>query len=107
MLALVSLPVWTVVHLGARVVMAWLYNNSGRSVLLVGLFHSTFDATVWWANRIVPGAGGTAALLGSGIILVAAVVLVIATRGRLSCQPRPVAPPAELAQLAATATGGP
>jgi uncharacterized protein len=104
-LALMYLPVFAVIHLGARVVMAWLYNNTGRSVLLVGLFHSTFDATVWWANDIVPGPRGTAALLGSGIVVVAAVVLVIVTRGQLSYRPRPVARPAEVAQPAATATG--
>jgi membrane protease YdiL (CAAX protease family) len=95
--ALVSLPVYAVVHLVARVVMGWLYNTTGRSVLLVGLFHSTFNATVLWANQIVPGPGGTAASLGAGIVLVAAVTLIIVTRGRLSYQPRPVAQPAEMA----------
>jgi membrane protease YdiL (CAAX protease family) len=103
-LALVYLPIFAVIHFGARVVMAWLYNNTGRSVLLVGLFHSTFNASVLYGNRIVPGSRGTAALLGSGIVLAAAVVLVIVTRGRLAYQPRPVARPAEAAQPAATAT---
>lgn len=103
--AVVSLPVYAVIHFGARVVMGWLYNNTGRSVLLVGLFHSMFNATVLWANRIVPGPGGTAASLGAGIVLVAAVTLIIVTRGRLAYQPRPVARPAEMAQPAATATG--
>jgi uncharacterized protein len=103
-LALVYLPVWAVIHLAARVVMAWMYNNTGRSVLLVGLFHSTFDATVWWANRIVPGPGGTAALLGSGVVLVAAVVLVIATRGRLSYRPTSVPPSSGRPRRAATTT---
>ena len=103
--ALVYLLVFAVIHSGARVVMAWLYNNTGRSVLLVGLFHSMFNATVLWANRIVPGPRGTAASLGAGIVLLAAVVLVLATRGRLSYQPGLVARPAEVAQPAATATG--
>jgi uncharacterized protein len=104
-LALVYLPVFAVSHVAARVVMAWLYNNTGRSVLLVGLFHSMFDATVWWANSIVPGPRGTATYLSFGIALVAAVVLVLVTRGRLSYQPRPVVRPAEVAQRAVTATG--
>jgi uncharacterized protein len=103
--AVVSLPVFAVIHFGARVVMGWLYNNTGRSVLLVGLFHSMFNATILYGNKVVPGPGGTVALLGSGIVLVAAVVLVIVTRGRLSYQPRPVTQPAEVAQPAATATG--
>jgi uncharacterized protein len=103
-LALVSLPVLAIIHFGARVVMAWLYNNTRRSVLLVGLFHSMFNATILYANKVVPGPGGTVTLLGSGIVLAAAVVLIIVTRGRLAYQPRPVARPAEVAQPAATAT---
>jgi uncharacterized protein len=86
-LALVLLPVYAVVHLAARVVMAWLYNNTGRSVLLVGLFHSTFDAAILYANRVVPGPVGTATSLGFAIVLAAAVVIAIATRGRLSYRP--------------------
>jgi uncharacterized protein len=95
--ALVLVLVFVIIHFGARVVMAWLYNNTGRSVLLVGLFHSAFDATVPAANRIVPGPDGTVALIGSGIVLVAAVVIILATKGRLSYQPRPVAQPAAAA----------
>jgi uncharacterized protein len=98
-LALVSLPFFAVIHLGARVVLGWLYNNTGRSVLLVGLFHSTFNATILYGNKVVPGPGGTVALLGSGIVLVAAVALVIATRGRLSYQPpRPATQPLAASQ---------
>jgi membrane protease YdiL (CAAX protease family) len=93
MLALVFLPVYLVIHFGVRVVMAWLYNNTGRSVLLVGLFHSAFDATLPAANKVVPGPGGTAALIGSGIVVLAAVVITVATRGRLSYAPKPAARP--------------
>lgn len=45
-IALVSLPVFVVIHFVVRVVLGWLYNSTGRSVLLVGLFHSSFNATV-------------------------------------------------------------
>jgi hypothetical protein len=69
--------------------MAWLYNNTRRSVLLVGLFHSAFDATLPAANKIIPGPGGTAALIGSGIIVLAAVVITVVTKGRLSYAPKP------------------
>jgi uncharacterized protein len=104
-LALVFLPALAVIHLGARVVMAWLYNNTARSVLLAGLFHSSFDATIWYANKIVPGPAGTATYIGSGIVLAAAVVLVVATRGRLSYQPRPTVRPAGAARPSALAAG--
>jgi uncharacterized protein len=104
-LALGYLPVLAVVHLAARVVMAWLYNNTGRSVLLVGLFHSGFDAAVWYANRITPGPAGTATYVGFVIVLAAAVALVVATRGRLSYRPSPAVPPTGPPRQATAATG--
>jgi membrane protease YdiL (CAAX protease family) len=87
--ALVFLPILAVMHLGARIVLTWLYNSTMRSVLLVGLFHACFNATVTSASKVIPGPEGTAALLGSGIVVVAAVVLVVVTKGRLSYQPKP------------------
>jgi membrane protease YdiL (CAAX protease family) len=102
---LFHLPVLAVVHLAARVVMAWLYNNTGRSVLLVGLFHSGFDAAVWYANRITPGPAGTATYVGFVIVLAAAVALVVATRGRLSYRPSPAVPPTGPPRQATAATG--
>src|SRR5437763_15171237 len=44
-LALGELGVIAILQLFGRVVMMWLYNNTNRSVLLVGMFHSSFDAT--------------------------------------------------------------
>jgi hypothetical protein len=84
---------------------ASLAASDGRAGVADLARRSTFDATVWWANSIVPGPRGTATYLSFGIVLVAAVVLVLVTRGRLSYQPRPVVRPAEVAQRAATATG--
>jgi CAAX protease family protein len=104
-LALAWLPALAVVHLAARVVMAWLYNSTGRSVLLVGLFHSSFDAAVWYAKRITPGPAGTATYVGFAIVLAAAVVLVVATRGRLSYRPSPAVPPTGAPRRATAATG--
>jgi uncharacterized protein len=102
-LALAYLPAVAVVHLGARVVMAWLYNHTHHSVLLVGLFHSSFDATVLYANSFLPAPAGT--YIGFGIILLTAVIITVATRGRLAYQPSPVAEPAGAARRAVAATG--
>jgi membrane protease YdiL (CAAX protease family) len=104
-LALALLPPLAVVHLAARVVMAWLYNSTGRSVLLVGLFHSSFDAAVWYAKRSTPGPAGTATYVGFAIVLAAAVVLVVATRGRLSYRPSLAVPPTGAPRRATAATG--
>jgi membrane protease YdiL (CAAX protease family) len=71
-----------------RVVMMWLYNTTNRSVLLVGVFHSCFDATVseaGFAGAFIPAK--TAVLIGSGVVALAAVLIVVFTRGRLAYRP--------------------
>jgi CAAX protease family protein len=82
--ALMILPILAAAHLCARVVFLWLYNATGASVLLVAVFHASFDATVNTFDRLVPGPDGTALVLATGAIVLAAVGLVVATRGRLA-----------------------
>ncbi len=78
---LLSLPL-----LATRFVIGWLYNVSGASVLVVGLFHAMHNATV------NPGGLAVAVLnlpeeevvyVSGGLVVIAAVVVVAATRGRL------------------------
>jgi len=84
-LALGELGVIAILQLFGRVVMGWLYNNTNRSVLLVGMFHSAFDvATQREFGVFIPGPAGTGTLIASGVVAVAAVLIVIFTRGRLS-----------------------
>ena len=96
--ALVFLPILAVTHLFARVVIMWLYNTTGRSVLLVGLFHASFNATVAGGGEFIPGPAGTTLVIATGIIALAAVALVIATKGRLAYQPKPATQPVEASQ---------
>jgi uncharacterized protein len=103
--ALVFLPILAVSHLFARVVIMWLYNTTGRSVLLVGLFHASFNATLVGGGEFIPGPVGTALVIATGVIILAAVGLVVATRGRLAYQQRPAVQPPAAAQQAAAATG--
>jgi membrane protease YdiL (CAAX protease family) len=73
-------------QLASRVMTGWLYNSTGASVLIAGLFHATFNATV---NRN----GFAVAVLGlpqeemayvvGGLVVLAAVVVAITSRGRL------------------------
>jgi membrane protease YdiL (CAAX protease family) len=91
--ALVMLPVLMVLHLFARVLIMWLYNTTGRSLLLVGLFHASFNATVATARDLLPGPVMTAFWIATGVTVVTAVVIVVATKGRLSYQPRPATAP--------------
>lgn len=79
-----------------RMLIMWLYNGSGRSVLIVGLFHSAFNMTN--GQKITPDLlllpEGLASLLPSVAVMVLAVLLVVFTRGRLAYErarttPRP------------------
>ena len=103
--ALVVLPILAVSHLFARVVIMWLYNTTGRSVLLVGLFHASFNATVAGGGEFIPGPTGTALVIATGVIVLAAVGLVVATRGRLAYEKRPAVRAATAARPAVAATG--
>ena len=72
-----------------RVLIMWLYNGSGRSVLVVGLFHSAFNMTN--GQKITPELlhlpGGLASLIPAVAVMVIAVLLVVFTRGRLAREP--------------------
>ena len=80
-----------------RVVVMWLYNGSGRSVLVVALFHSAYNSA-WgtgdqmFTGELIPGPAVTLIPIG----VVAAVVAAF-TKGRLSYEPERVS------QRAATA----
>src|SRR5215210_400621 len=102
-IALAYLGILAVLQMFGRVVMMWLYNATGSSVLLVGLFHSSFDATTSAFGRtfVVPGPAGTAFLSGfvipSAVVAVIAVLVVVFTRGRLSYRPDRTPHPADAA----------
>ncbi|CAA9503455.1 MAG: hypothetical protein AVDCRST_MAG05-2582 [uncultured Rubrobacteraceae bacterium] len=72
-----------------RVLIMWLYNGSGRSVLIVALFHSAFNMTN--GQKITPDLlalpEGLAALIPAVAVMVIAVLLVVFTRGRLTRGP--------------------
>jgi len=81
-----------------RILIMWLYNGSGQSVLIVGLFHSAFNMTN--GQKVTPELlglpAGLASLIPSLAVMVLAVLLVVVTRGRLAYDPgRGVARPAE------------
>jgi membrane protease YdiL (CAAX protease family) len=76
-----------------RVLIMWLYNGSGQSVLVVGLFHSAFNMTN--GQKITPELlglpAGLASLIPSLAIMIVSVLLVVFTRGRLAYEPTRVA----------------
>jgi CAAX protease family protein len=72
-----------------RILITWLYNGSGRSVLVVGLFHSAFNMTN--GQKIAPELlrlpEGLASFLPAVAVMVLAVLLAVLTRGRLAREP--------------------
>ena len=87
-LALVLLGVFAIFQLCGRFVNMWLYNNTNRSVLLVGLFHATYNTTVnRFAGEFIPVPAEPWFFIVGSVVAVAAVLLLIFTRGRLSYTP--------------------
>ena len=86
--ALVSAPV--VFAIGfvslffARALFVWFYNRTGYSVLLVAIFHASFDAAIsQLSHDVVPGSNTARFLIFSGVIVVFATTVIIATKGQL------------------------
>jgi membrane protease YdiL (CAAX protease family) len=73
-----------------RVVVMWLYNGSGRSVLVVALFHSAYNSAWGTGDHKFTGgliSGPTATLIPMGAVAVVAVVATVLSRGRLAYEP--------------------
>jgi membrane protease YdiL (CAAX protease family) len=67
-LSLFSVIAFFVGILSGAVVLTWLYNSTGGSLLAVILWHGSY-------NTVVAGAGGTISILVSAIIIAGAVVI--------------------------------
>jgi len=99
-LALVFLGILAIFQLFGRFVMIWLYNNTNRSVLLVGMFHATYNTTInTYAGEFIPVPAEPWFFIVSGVVAVAAVLVVVFTRGRLSYKPNHVSQIAEAPPL--------
>jgi uncharacterized protein len=89
--ALGYLALTAVVAVLLRVLIMWFYNGSGRSVIVVGLFHSAFNITI--GNEVMPELlnlpASETSLMCLGVLAVLAVAVVAFTRGRLAYQGRP------------------
>ena len=80
-----------VVAVFLRLLIMWVYNGSGRSVIVVGLFHSAFNMTI--GKEVMPELLNLAASETSSMCLAVlallAVAVVVFTRGRLGYEARP------------------
>lgn len=83
--AVVFLIIEFVALLFARVLIVWLYHRAGRSVLLVTIFHASFDTTISdLAEEIIPASDTVTFIIVSGVIVLGAVAVIAATRGRFA-----------------------
>jgi uncharacterized protein len=94
-LALLLTAVFGISQLFGRVIIMWLYNNTGYSVLLVGMFHSSFNVTTSTFDSFIPR--DMSFLLAAGVVAVAAVLIAVFTRGGLSYRPERGPRPADAA----------
>jgi hypothetical protein len=62
----------------------WFYNVTGFSVLLVAIFHASFDGAInQLSYDIVPASNTARFLIFSAVIVLAATIVIIATKARL------------------------
>jgi membrane protease YdiL (CAAX protease family) len=86
--ALISAPVVFAVEFVslffARALFVWFYNVTLYSVLLVAIFHASFDASVSQLSRdVVPASNTVRFLICSAVIILAATIVIVATKGQL------------------------
>ena len=75
--------------LASRVIVGWLYNAAGASVLTAGLFHATFNSTInpgGFAVAVLDLPQEEAFAFLMGIVVVGGAVVAVVTRGRLVLQ---------------------
>jgi uncharacterized protein len=99
-IALLLTGVLGISQLFGRVIIMWLYNNTKCSVLLVGILHSSFNVTTSTFGPFIPRE--ISFLIAAGVVVVAAVLIVIFTRGRLSYKPERASRPADAAPQGGT-----
>jgi membrane protease YdiL (CAAX protease family) len=72
-------------QLASRFLVAWIYNSTNHSVLLVGLFHCAFNVTTAeFSREFIPGPEDELFVFSSGIVIIAAVIVAFVTKGRLA-----------------------
>ena len=68
----------------ARTLFVWFYHVTAFSVLLVAIFHASFDGAInQLSYDVVPASSTARFLIFSAAILLPAATVIIATKGRL------------------------
>jgi membrane protease YdiL (CAAX protease family) len=94
--ALISAPIVFAVEFVslffARALFVWFYNVTAFSVLLVAIFHASFDGAFnQLSHDVVPASSTARFLIFSAVIVLAATTVIIATKGQLGRAKAPTA----------------
>ena len=83
-------------QVASRVIVAWFYNNTGRSLVIVGLFHAAYNATTQsrFTEAFLPVGDDIQFLILIAVPIIPAILIVIFTKGRLAYRPSAHTPPA-------------
>ena len=105
--ALISAPVVVAIEVVslffARASFVWFYNGTGSSVLLVAIFHASFDGSInELSYDVVPASNTARFLIFSAVIVLFAATMIIATKGRLGRPANVVPVPQAAMRLAST-----
>ena len=82
---LVILGVLFIPQLASRVIVAWFYNNTHRSLLIVGLFHASYNATTQglFYEAFLPVGEDIEFLILMAVPIIPAILIAALTKGRL------------------------
>jgi membrane protease YdiL (CAAX protease family) len=73
----------TLVTIATAILFTWVFNNARGSILIAVLVHASLNATPAWMSALIPNYPEAAAEIVRGIYFVAAIALILMTRGRL------------------------
>jgi uncharacterized protein len=73
----------TAVTIATAILFTWVFNNARGSILIAVLVHASLNATPAWMNALIPTYPAAAGKIIMGFYFAAAVVLIVATKGRL------------------------
>ena len=104
---LIDLSLAMVMAIGLRVLIGWLYYSTGRSILIAAIAHATFNATNN-GDLLTRAQPDSVVLQNLAFFVVAglAVIVIVATRGRLGAPARPAVDDSSSARHAIAAGEG-
>ena len=96
-LSVATLAIFVATVLSVAVILTWIFNHTGGSVLLAMVAHSSVNTSQAVLNPLFPAVNSDLnGLLGFGIL---AIVILVATHGRLGYSPREATVPAGLVAI--------